>query len=115
MMLTIILSIEIVVILIELFYIFIFYKGKVEGNILDCQTMETYNDGHRNLSFRYTISYLVNGQTFIYQQKLFSTKLKNPIIIKYNIKNPKKSRIKGENPILFLAIVLLFITIMAFL
>ncbi len=70
MILAIILSIEIMVIIIELFLIFIFHKGKVEGNILDCQTKESYSDGHRDLSWRYTITYLVNGQTYIYINKV---------------------------------------------
>lgn len=111
-MVIIIFSIEIIVILTELFYIFIFYKGTVEGNILDCQIK---NDIHNQKSFRYTITYLVNGKTYIYQQKISSSnKMNDTVIIKYNLKDPQKSRIKGDNPIFYIAISLLFFTILIF-
>jgi len=85
------------------------YKGIAEGNIM--HEAISNHDGKKH--YKYTISYLVNGKTYILQQKAYGNlKLSNKkIIIKYNEKFPGKSRIKGEN-FWSIGILLIFISLM---
>lgn len=101
-----------IITLISVFRMIYIYKGTTEGRILDYQQVESFRreEGREKL-YKYTITYLVNGKTYIHQQKNASNlNLSNKdIIIKYNLNNPQKSRIKGDNRILYFGIILLVI------
>ena len=81
-----------IILIIVYIYKILYYSQTIEGNIM----IEEIN--RKNTKYRYTISYMIDGKTYIHQQKEKTyTRLYNGgVYIKYHKNNPYKSIIKGE-------------------
>ena len=75
------------------------YDCRTSGYIIDEQKnlRFVYEERIPNEEYKYTVTYVVNGKTYIYQQKYFQARKihkKKDVVVKYDSKNPQKCEIE---------------------